>query len=270
MRAVNAIASALVFLIIALVAFHFDWGHPKIEVPELIALPNDSFYYRPAGNFRQGNRVVDAPLEMREITGVIEVMKYPVSVYNYAICVNAGFCNEAVPSLDQNFPQIGVSYLDAVDYARWFSEITGEVWRLPKDEEWIRAASERFYEEKLLINSDDPSKRWLAEYAQQYNERADGLTELRSIGGYGENSLGLSDMAGAVWEWTQTCMLSGEVTKDGLTLTDRSEYCGVRIAEGRHRALMINFVRDPKVGGCAVGLPPSYLGFRLVREKYQR
>jgi len=42
-------------------------------------------------------------------------------------------------------------------------------------------------------------------------------------------------------------------------------YGGVRIAGGRHRAAIIDFVRDASVGGCAVGLPPDHLGFRLVR-----
>jgi hypothetical protein len=43
--------------------------------------------------------------------------------------------------------------------------------------------------------------------------------------------------------------------------------CGARIAEGRHRAVVIDFVRDARSGGCAAGLPPEYLGFRLVRDR---
>jgi hypothetical protein len=30
---------------------------------------------------------------------------------------------------------------------------------------------------------------------------------------------------------------------------------------------MSNFVREGKSGGCAVGTPPDYLGFRLVQER---
>jgi hypothetical protein len=40
----------------------------------------------------------------------------------------------------------------------------------------------------------------------------------------------------------------------------------VRIAEGQHRSYVTDFVRDARAGGCAAGLPPSNLGFRLVRE----
>ncbi|TNC43206.1 formylglycine-generating enzyme family protein, partial [Rubellimicrobium rubrum] len=32
-----------------------------------------------------------------------------------------------------------------------------------------------------------------------------------------------------------------------------------------HRAAVIDFVRDASSGGCAAGVPPHHLGFRLVR-----
>jgi hypothetical protein len=43
--------------------------------------------------------------------------------------------------------------------------------------------------------------------------------------------------------------------------------CGVRIAEGAHRAYVTDFIRDARAGGCAAGTPPDNLGFRLVREQ---
>ena len=42
--------------------------------------------------------------------------------------------------------------------------------------------------------------------------------------------------------------------------------CGVRVVEGQHRAYVTDFIRDARAGGCAVGVPPDNLGFRLVRE----
>ena len=42
--------------------------------------------------------------------------------------------------------------------------------------------------------------------------------------------------------------------------------CGVRVAEGQHRTYVTDFIRDARAGGCAAGVPPSNLGFRLVRE----
>ncbi len=38
------------------------------------------------------------------------------------------------------------------------------------------------------------------------------------------------------------------------------------VVEGEHRAYVTDFIRDARAGGCAVGKPPSNLGFRLVRD----
>ena len=34
-----------------------------------------------------------------------------------------------------------------------------------------------------------------------------------------------------------------------------------------HRAYMTDYIRDPRTGGCAAGVPPANLGFRLVVER---
>ena len=49
---------------------------------------------------------------------------------------------------------------------------------------------------------------------------------------------------------------------------DRRTDCkfGVRVVEGRHRTYISDFIRDARAGGCAIGTPPTNLGFRLVRE----
>ena len=52
---------------------------------------------------------------------------------------------------------------------------------------------------------------------------------------------------------------------NGDTLS-KNPNCGVRVAEGQHRSYVTDFIRDARAGGCAAGLPPSNLGFRLVRE----
>lgn len=43
--------------------------------------------------------------------------------------------------------------------------------------------------------------------------------------------------------------------------------CGVRVVQGAHRTYMTDFIRDPRTGGCAAGVPPANLGFRLVVEE---
>src|SRR4029453_15316311 len=82
------------------------------------------------------------------------------------------------------------------------------------------------------------------------------------IGTFGANEHGLLDVAGNVWEWTDTCFV--RTTLDALgTVEANVVNCGVRLVEGRHRAYMPDFIRDARAGGCSVGSPPRAIGFRL-------
>jgi formylglycine-generating enzyme required for sulfatase activity len=73
-------------------------------------------------------------------------------------------------------------------------------------------------------------------------------------------------MTGNIWEWTSTCYVRVTLGEDGKTVQGSIENCGVHVVEGFHRTYMSNFIRDGKSGGCAIGLPPDNLGFRLVRD----
>ncbi|MER3355881.1 MAG: SUMF1/EgtB/PvdO family nonheme iron enzyme [Hoeflea sp. D1-CHI-28] len=146
------------------------------------------------------------------------------------------------------------------------SEQTGQTWRLPTVLEWHRAAAERKGDAAPDEGDLAPGERMLSQYERGVFLRGSSSPALRPRGGFGENSLGLADMGGNVWEWTNGCMENGEIGDDG-EITARDPYCGVRIAGGRHQAAIIDFVRDASVGGCAVGLPPDHVGFRLVRGR---
>jgi hypothetical protein len=59
------------------------------------------------------------------------------------------------------------------------------------------------------------------------------------------------------------------VSLDGEREQITNTNCGVRVVEGAHRSYMTDFIRDPRSGGCAAGVPPANLGFRLVVESSQ-
>jgi formylglycine-generating enzyme required for sulfatase activity len=84
------------------------------------------------------------------------------------------------------------------------------------------------------------------------------------VGFFGGNSNGLLDVAGNVWEWTETCFVRATLDDGSVRVTNTN--CGVRVVQGAHRTYMTDFIRDPRVGGCAAGVPPANLGFRLVVE----
>ncbi|UWQ28833.1 formylglycine-generating enzyme family protein [Leisingera sp. M523] len=220
--------------------------------------------YRPIGNFHQGGKSVVPPEQMRQVAA-FEIMKHQVSHAEYAACVADGGCKRADANpADGSRPQTHVSWHDATAYAQWYSKKTGQPWRLPDEAEWQLAAAEIFGDASVETDSTDPAQRWLRQYAR-------GVT-LRGLPGPaqdpksepGTNSHGLSGLGGNIWEWTAGCMQNGELRKDG-SLAYGDPYCSARITGGRHRAVVIDFIRDASVGGCAVGLPPDYLGFRLVK-----
>jgi formylglycine-generating enzyme required for sulfatase activity len=245
------------------------WPSPPSPVasPEVVRLAAGPQDYRPAGEFRQGTRVVDAPRQQVD-ADTLEIMKYHVTEAEYALCVAEESCQPA-PSADRSdFAKTGINHTDATAYAAWLSERTGQHWRLPTDAEWLRAAAERGSNDAFTAdaNGADPSRRWIASYLREVDLRGKADLQAHPLGHFGVNGLGVADMAGNVWEWTDTCFQNGTLSPDGSAILTQSDYCGVRSVQGKHRAFVIDFIRDARSGGCAAGVPPDYLGFRLVRD----
>lgn len=237
--------------------------------PDFVVVPPHKFTYRPSGIFFVDGRESDGHLQQGDLTNPLTIMRNQVSEANYGACVAAGACAPADigwPSADLDRPVTGVSHEDAIDYAAWLSAETGQTWRLPTDVEWIAAAGSRARDDAVGIEGDasNGAARWLQAYALQ--------SEARTVSGppqptgyFGVNEFGLSDLSGNVWEWTDTCFSRTRQSVDGEVLSVL-ETCGVRVVEGLHRTYVSTFIRDAKAGGCAVGAPPTHLGFRLVQE----
>lgn len=237
---------------------------PGPEIPQTLAVISAPFEYRLAGDFQEEGRPVDGPRTLRRLPG-FRIMKFQVTTTQYDACVKAAACRARprMQKADPTAPAVYLSYEDASAYAAWLTERTGDYWRLPTDTEWIAAAGSRAHDDGLKLPRDaDISDRWLAKYD---SESRDGREERpKPIGSFGANERGLSDVAGSVWEWTDTCFTRYAV--DGQDLRPTTTNCGVRVVEGAHRTYMTNFIRDARAGGCAVGKPPANLGARLVRE----
>lgn len=250
-----------------------DWlldGPAEIPFPvaQTVAVSGRVAYPLP-GEFLRDGRPVAAPRRLEEIAA-FEIMTYQVSVLDYRRCVDAGACRpaDAAPGQALRTPATGVSHLDAEAYAAWYSQATGERWRLPSAAEWALAAGERFSGDDLPVvaDADNPAERWLSAYRAESARERTPVAEPQPRGAFGANAHGVYDLAGNVWEWTSTCYVRSTLAVGGREIATAVENCGVHVLEGRHRAYMSNFIRDGKSGGCAVGVPPDNLGFRLVRE----
>ena len=221
-----------------------------------------------AGDFTRAGQQVEAPLASVRFTRPLSIMKHQVSAADYQRCVDAAGCRALSPGVEARAdrPAVQISWHDADAYAAWLSRTTGERYRLPTDEEWAYAAGSRYQDDGLPVDDNDPSKRWLARYERKSNREFGVDSEPRPFGHFGVNENGLYDTAGNVWEWTSTCFVRTRLDDAGQAVAKNSN-CGVRVVEGQHRTYVTDFIRDARAGGCAVGIPPDNLGFRLVRER---
>ena len=234
--------------------------------PAMVELVPGALSYRAAGEFTRDGKVVEAPLLSIRLTRPLSIMQHQVSSVDYQACVDDGACRaldrDVVVAIDR--PAVQVSWHDASTYAAWLSRKTGSHYRLPTDQEWAIAAGSKFADDGVAIDANNPAQRWIAKYDREAGRDSDTAT--RPFGAFGVNENGLADLSGNVWEWTATCF-ERSVLDDAGRLAKTNANCGVRVAEGAHRAYVTDFIRDARAGGCAAGTPPDNLGFRLVREE---
>lgn len=235
--------------------------------PATVAIAPGSFSYREAGDFTRGGQQAEAPLRTIRMERPLHIMRNQVSSSDYQICVQDGACRalDRDVAIAADRPAVQVSWHDAEAYAGWLSRKTGHHYRLPSDEEWAFAAGSRFKDDAVPVDASDPSRRWISRYERE-SERDVSDTAAHPFGRFGPNEHGIEDLAGNVWEWTATCFVRSRVDESGNAMRPTVN-CGVRVAEGAHRAYVTDFIRDARAGGCAQGVPPANLGFRLVREE---
>ena len=180
-----------------------------------------------------------------------------ITVAEWSACHADGGCtlDLRTPGEGQDFPATGISFVDAQEYINWINAGSGPQYRLPTKAEWYALADE------VLPDTPDPifttpELRWASAYLV---EAPNVDRALHPTGDFSTTSTGLRDLDGNVWEWTQDCY-------DGDSSRFSTANCPAFIMGGLHESVMSFLVRDPANGGCASGLPPAHLGFRLVTQ----
>ena len=131
--------------------------------------------------------------------------KYPVTNAEYQAFVRDighrlphDWGGEDYPEGKGDYPVVEVSWFDAVAYCQWLSEMTGQTYRLPTEAEWEKAAR----------GTDGWIYPWGNEWDEtKLNSREGGPGGTTPVGQYspgGDSPYGAADMAGNVWEWTQS------------------------------------------------------------------
>lgn len=136
------------------------------------------------------------------------IARFPVTVAEYACFVETG---EVLPDdwpydwedgLSQlDHPVVNVSWDDAVAYAEWLAELTGQPWRLPSEAEWEKAG--RWDAQAGVARLYPWGDRFDASCCNTYECGSSGTTP---VGEYpnGVSPYGANDMSGNVWEWTHS------------------------------------------------------------------
>ncbi len=105
--------------------------------------------------------------------------------------------------VDDEHPAVCVSWNDALVYARWLSEQTGETYRLPTEAEWeyaARAGSTTPFHFGATLDTDQAN--YYGEEAYGEGQPGEYRSATVAVGQFPANAWGLHDMHGNVWEWT--------------------------------------------------------------------
>lgn len=129
-----------------------------------------------------------------------QIGKYEVTNSQYAQCIRAGICAGSAYDDDRTalHPVVNVNWYSAVIYCNWVGG------RLPTEAEWEKAASWDVETQTKFIypwGNNDPTPDLL----NSANANLGGTTP---VGMYPAGANGLYDMAGNVWEWTNSLHLS--------------------------------------------------------------
>jgi formylglycine-generating enzyme required for sulfatase activity len=175
---------------------------------------------------------------------------------------------------DDKQPVVNVSWENALAFAKWLSQKTGQTYRLPTEAEWEYAARAGTKTSRFWGNNPDDACRY-ANVADMTAKKRwprwtsffcdDGFAVSAPVGSFKPNGYGLYDMLGNVWEWTQDVYNSEAYTrlpKNNPVYEGSGEY---RVMRGGGWSNGPLGVRDSH----RVGLTPAFghhaLGFRLVK-----
>ncbi len=162
-------------------------------------------------------------------------------------------------------PVTCVSWNDAVAYADWLSERTGQSYRLPTEAEWVyavRAGTTTYYSWSDNIDCSRARYGW-------FSGECGRQASTDPVMSFTPNPFGLYDMHGNVWEWTQDCWHGSYqgAPGDGTAWLEANDGdCATRVVRGGGWGDSPELLRSASRNwGSTVGAA-DFLGFRLARD----
>lgn len=206
-------------------------------------------------NFPAGVVIGKYPVTRQEYWNFLSATKHPIgpSCWHLTIQSDGGGkfeersdVNWQNPGFEQTgeHPAVCVSWDDAQAYAGWLSRRTGKHYQLPSEAEWEYAA-----------RAGTPGPRWWPggranacgyanvrdfSFAGAYNFKrdetyfqcSDGFAHTSPVTAFPANPLGLHDMLGNVWQWTQDCWNPTLAGQPANGTARNVGNCSLRVARG--------------------------------------
>jgi formylglycine-generating enzyme required for sulfatase activity len=177
---------------------------------------------------------------------------------------------------DDKQPVVNVSWYEAVDFAKWLSQKTGQTYRLPTEAEWEYAARAGAKTKYFWGNNPDDACKYANVADLSAKKRWKGWTAFycddkflvsSPVGSFQPNQFGLYDMLGNVWQWVEDVYSSSaynRLPKNNPVYEGSGEFRGERGGGWSNGPLGVRVSHR-------VSLTPEFathaLGFRLVRVK---
>ena len=173
------------------------------------------------------------------------------------------------PAAEDNHPVTQVSWNDAQAYARWAGK------RLPTEIEWEHAARgatsaphQYAWGNVLYADGDARANTWEGTFPT-FNSGDDGYMFTSPVGAFGKTPLGLTDMGGNVWEWTDSWYRSYADLDKSFSANEQSE----RVQRGGSFLCNPGYCHGYRVSARSHSTPESslfHVGFRTVQDIPER
>jgi formylglycine-generating enzyme required for sulfatase activity len=226
----------------------------------------------PAGRFTMGAAAGDAEASEHErpqrdiaIAQPFALGRTEVTAAEYAACAADGACpnrGDHAPWGGGRMPVVKVEWRDAQAFATWLSGKTGKAYRLPSEAEWEYAA--RGGTTQRFVWGDQPGRN--RANCEGCGSAWDGR-QGAPVASFHANPMGLYDMLGNLWEWTEDCWAPShaDVPADGSARPAPAR-CTGRVLRGGSFDLPPSSMRVTSRTSADAEVGEIFIGFRIARS----